>query len=234
MKIGVREVSAVITGDVVQSSAMDPPQRAALPELLRAFYGELQAKQPSSLLYPIDVFSGDSWQVYVPDPVPALAVAIYLRARLMERQDLRTRLALAIDEVEFLKPNSISESDGPAFKRSGRALSQMDRSVLFQLLIPEWLEHAAPIRLAAESIADLTDHLVLSWTRAQAQAIAHMLAHYPDEPRQKDVARAWRPRPISQPGVNKHLRNAGWDLLHRALVRYEALVQAMAETVEVS
>lgn len=224
------ELGAVITGDVVRSSELRQSERSALPDILREVYSELRSRHEATLPYQIDVFSGDSWQAYVRDPSRALAIALYLRARMKERLNVVNRVVLAVDRVDFLQPESVSESDGPAFRRSGRAVMSLEKTEHFRLLVPEELDTNGPIRLAADSIADLIDHLFLHWTRAQAQAVAHMLINYPDEHRQQDVADAWRPQPISQPAVNKHLRSAGWELVHRSVARYEALIRVILES----
>lgn len=226
---GVSALRAVLTGDVVGSTDLRSDARAELPSILKRTYEEVQQKRAQALPYPIDIFSGDSWQIYVAEPTAGMSVALYLRARLRERLNVDVRVALALDRIDFLNPEGVSESDGPAFRRSGRTLSELGKDELMRFVLPERLEGEAMARIAAEGIADLIDSVARGWTQQQAQAVAHMSAGYPEERRQQEVADAWRPEPISQPAVNKHLKSGGWEWIARALRRYEELTQTIVE-----
>ena len=218
---------AVVTGDVVASTALSRTDRAALPAFVRSAFGEIRQARNDALPVDVDVFGGDSWQAYTRQPDVGLTVALYLRARLRERFDVEVRAALSIDTIDFLQPASVSESDGRAFRRSGRALEQLDRNELFRLVLPEHLADVDVYAIAAEGIADAVDSIAQKWTPAQAQAVSHMLRGYPDEPRQQHVSEAWRPAPISQPAVNKNLKKAGWEWIARALGRYARLTEIL-------
>lgn len=219
--------AVVLTGDVVHSTDLSSADRAALPDLLKQGYAEVRATRPEALPHDVSIFGGDSWQIFVAEPGLGLLVAVYMRARVRERLNADARMVLALDRVDFLQPGNVSESDGPAFQRSGRALRSLERNVLLRYLVPEPLESAGAYRIAADGIADLVDYLAQQWTPAQAQALTHLLVEYPRERRQQEIGDAWRPAPISQPAVNKHLRGAGWDWIQRALTRYETLTATL-------
>ena len=215
----------VVTGDVVGSTALGRRLGPGLPALMKETYGEIRRLHPDALPFDIDVYGGDSWQIYVADPVQGMTVALFMRARLREELDAEVRAVVALDQVDFLEPDNVSESNGPAFQRSGRALTELGKTTLLRFVLPERDEAVDAYRVAADGIADLLDHVAQQWTPAQAQAVAHMIIGHPDEPRQQDVAARWRPDAITQPAVNKHLRNAGWEWIARALDRYRTLTR---------
>lgn len=221
------ELRAVITGDVVASTDLDEQGRIQLPSAIKRAYEEIRYQRERTLPYDVAVFSGDSWQIYAEDPSVGLLAAIYLRARLREELEVEVRSVLAIDTVDFVTQEAISESDGPAFRRSGRALSELSKDDHFQLVLPPTVEPDPALALASDGISDLVDLVARGWTPSQAQSVAQMLLRYPDEVRQQQIAEQWRPYAISQPAVNKHLRNGGWQWILRALDRYDRLVHIL-------
>src|SRR5690606_2240437 len=109
--------------------------RAQLPDVLRTTYRGLQEYLRSTILYPIDLFGGDSWQMYLAQPEQALAAAIHFRATLFADTGITTRLAIAVDTIDFLNAEKLSESDGAAFRRSGRTLEEL-RSTETAIVLP--------------------------------------------------------------------------------------------------
>lgn len=219
-------IRAVVSGDVVASTALSAADRARLPLVLHDVYEELRSRRSEALPYELAVYGGDSWQAYVAEPPAALVLALYMRARLRETLGIEVRVAIAIDRVDFVRPESISESDGPAFRNSGRTLTQLDRDDLFRIVLPED-EDDRSLRLAMEGVADLADVVARGWSPAQAQAVSHLLAYFPEDRRQRDVADAWRPEPISQSAVNQHLQSAGWRWIAKALDRFDTLAHIL-------
>lgn len=219
---------AVLTGDLVRSQEQ-PTDAEALSTQIRAAFRRARHRFGDALPYPVDVFRGDSWQVYVPDPMFALEVAVLFRAALRVEASLDTRIALAIDRVGTVNERSVSESSGPVFRRSGRALDAMTDERRLRCLLPE--SAPPPYAIAADALADLADLLATQWTDAQAQAIALRLERTTDDrpPSQTDIASHWQPAPISQQAVSKHLRQAHGALLDTTLRRYGRLVERLAD-----
>jgi hypothetical protein len=218
---------AVLTGDIVGSSDLTTEERSRLPDVLRAAHRAVQERLQANILYPIDLFGGDSWQMYLPRPEQALAVATHFRADLFAETGITTRIALAIDTIDFLNTEKLSESDGAAFRRSGRLLREL-RHTETAVVLPEADEPLTPI--AGDLIARIVDHLAGSWTRAQAQAIAHstggLLAGEPLS--QSRIGEAWTPKPISQQAVARHLQSAGWDILEATLRDFARVIQSIS------
>ncbi len=59
---------AVITGDIVRSSALSPAERRRLLKVIDAGSRQLRRILTASVPLDIDVFRGDSWQMLVTDP----------------------------------------------------------------------------------------------------------------------------------------------------------------------
>lgn len=220
---GPTSLCAVLTGDLVRSQEQ---QTGAEPSTqIRTAFQHAQRRFGEMLPYPIDVFRGDSWQVYVADPASALEIALLMRAALQMEASLDTRIAIAVDRVDTVEQNSVSESSGPAFRRSGQALDALQKDQQMRCLLPEAADDVA--QLAADALCDLADHLATHWTEAQAQAIALRLMLTTDKgpPSQSKVAQHWQPEPITQQAVSKHLRQAAWTHLDATLNRFEQLAR---------
>lgn len=205
---------AVLTGDIVGSSKLEPTVLKAVMQRLResavlfgqVFDGSVRGK--------LDVYSGDGWQLLVPDWRRSLRAGLYLRAVLKSEEMFKTdtRVAIAwgpVDEAD-VNPARISESTGPAFTRSGRALAEMKRHDRLALDIgsTDW-----PGKLLGTSVK-LIDELASGWTPRQAIVLAAALI---DES-QGDIAERLG---VSQPTVNRLLRRAGWQGMDRFLICLE-------------
>lgn len=215
---------AVATGDIIASSELSPEERRQLPDVLHREYGAIQQRAPEALPYELTITGGDGWQCYVDDPSTALAHILHLWTRL-HTHGLRSRVALVVDTIDFISENGLNESDGAAFRRSGRLLSDLeadDRWFACRLPDPASTLH----QLAAESLSELTDHLLQTWTEAQAQAVAGMLAGVGSEQSvtQTEIAEHWEPEPVTRQTVNRHLKRAHWHRLERTLHRFEQLI----------
>ncbi len=220
-------LKSVITGDIVASTDLSGSQRQELPDHIRKAYRRSGELFPEALPYDIDIFRGDSIQIYVEDPTVALPIAVQFRACMKFTAGVETRMALATDTVEFLKVTNISESDGKVFRRSGRALNELEDDHLICL---------APVdvddqyQLSLDVIAVLIDHLATGWTQAQAQAIALMIEslYQENEAHQKYVREMWSPMTISQQAVSKHLQSAAWKLVEKSFDWYRDTIGRIA------
>ena len=219
---------AVATGDMVNSSQLPQPVRAALPDTLRDAYAEATEGLPPEAVSELALVSGDGWQCLFHTPEQALGRVLQLAAQL-QAEGLATRMALALGTVDRLRTD-LNASDGPALRRSGRGLQQLRADQRFDLLLPDDVPVATTV--AAGAIAELCDAWIQAWTPAQAQAMAGVLRGWDGAPvrTQADVAEAWTPEPITRQTVNRHLHRAGWPRLERTLHRFSALVAALRST----
>lgn len=209
-------ICGVITGDIVGSSALRADDRPRLLDLMKSAGHEVQGHFGDSIPYPVDIFSGDSWQILVRKPALTLRAALLYRAliRADETIDrLDTRFMVAVGPIDSLAMERVSEGNGWAFRASGRGLSALDRSVRMGFrgedagTWPPW-----------DAVARLIDAIVVrQWTPARSRAVAGALCDWT----QAEIASRWHP-PIRQASVSIHLRGAAWHAIEHALRCFEA------------
>lgn len=222
------DLHAVATGDIVESSELSSVQRRRLPERLRTAYATAQKHAPDALPYDLAIMGGDGWQCYVDDPSQALARLLHFWT-LLRADGFCSRFALAVDTIDFITNGNLNESDGAAFRRSGRALQTLSDERWADCVLPE--SDVPVCALAAEGLIELIDHLMHQWTEAQVQAVAGMLKGVGTEisVTQASIAEQWVPEPITRQTVNRHLQRAHWSRLERTLSRFEHLVCTCVE-----
>lgn len=217
---------AVVTGDTVESSALAPEARRALPDTFHDAYAAVRDTAPDVLPYEMAITGGDGWQWYVDEPADALARVLHFWT-LLYSSGVVSRMALVIDTVDFISEDDLNESDGPAFRRSGRLLSDLSEGQRFACAVQD---QATPAhQVAIQSIAELLDLFLQQWTEAQAQAIAGILPTVGTniEVTQQEIAEHWSPEPITRQTVNRHLKRAYWDRVQRTLDRFTRLVESL-------
>lgn len=211
---------AVLTGDIVDSNTASA---SLIAEALHDTYQRVQAVYENALPYPLSVFRGDSWQMVIPDPAHALSVSVLFRAALRTELQRDTRIACAIDTVDALDSDHITESTGAAFTRSGTALDALEAPYRMQWRLPK--AALPPVQIAAAALADLADHIIIHWTDAQAQAVSLRLSTWlrNGDTSQRALAEQWHPAPITQQAFSKHLQHAHWPRVRDALHQYRTL-----------
>jgi hypothetical protein len=160
------------------------------------------------------VFSGDSWQILLDEPMLALRVALFFRASLRAQSpQLDSRLAIGIGHVTFVPHGDVAKGDGEAFRLSGRLLSVLgDRRMGLAVESADSDKY-----LGWESAVQLLDVLATSaWTASRARAISGALRGWP----QDRIRRLWRPV-VSQAAVSKHLSAAHWGVIKDVLGQFE-------------
>lgn len=227
-----KKLVAVITGDIAGSTAVR--NRALLNKALKEAFAAL-AKKDFGLVRPFEIYRGDSFQGIV-DPTQALRAALAVRARLRQwdapgpkaapkrasGQVSRNiplaslpdaRVAIGIGTVAF-RSAKVIESDGEAFRTSGRELDALTRVGGRLAIATPWNE----VDKEFAAMAKLLDALVSNWSSASAQA---MFLHIAQGSTQTEIAKKLG---VSQPAVHKRLANAGLDAVHAALHRYAELM----------
>lgn len=119
-------MKGVITADVVGSTQIKTEDRGTLPALIHELIGEIAQCRPELKLQ-VDIFRGDSFQVWVEKPECAPLVALLLRAGLRMS-------ALRAGEQQL--DARISQSDGEAFVLSGRGFDQLGKQQRLMVQTP--------------------------------------------------------------------------------------------------
>ena len=215
---------AVLTGDVVDSSRLTGDARTRLLEVLKGLTPVVRELAPGAVPLPIDVYGGDSWQLVLTRPSSALRIALLVRATLLAEVDpegtdpVDTRIVIARGGADFLSTERVSESEGEAFRLSGRTLADLSgRRMAF---VVAGRSHLSDWDVAVR----LLDTLVQDWTAKQARTMVGALQGW----RQDEIAALWSPR-IAQPSVAGHLRAARWDAVDAAVRAFETRLRALEE-----
>lgn len=225
MSASLDGLTAVITGDVVGSTAPEAPERSTL---LRALNGLTEVLRETfgaeTVPRPVDVYGGDTWQVLLTRPSCALRAALLVRSTLRGHVEvdaytpIDTRLFVARGSVDTLSEGRLSESDGEAFRVSGRGLQHLgDRRMAFgnttRSHLGDW-----------DVVFRLLDAIASEWTPRQSRTVSGALRGW----RQERIAGLWSP-PVSQPTVAGHLRAAHWDAIESAVVAFEERLGALED-----
>lgn len=215
---------AVVTGDVRKSTELPDEQRRNLAETLREAFGSVSE---TFALRETPLFSmsrGDSWQFYLPQWEMSLEFLLSFLATLAkQRPSIRSRASLAVDTIDFLSDRDIGESDGKAFRRSGRGLEELGDDMYFNIQVPRRLDNV--FHLCSESFAEVIDLALHDWTAKQARAVAGMLEverrrQMGEDATQKSIAQSWKPDPVTAQTVQKHLKRGHWYRIGRELERF--------------
>ncbi len=197
---------AVLTGDVVGSSKLDPMSRRALPDALKKASAAARSVFKRTIPLEADIFRGDSWQVVVADSHLGLRVALFFRAYLRGHwldAGLDTRIAIGIGAISFLPKQRVSQGDGPAFRASGELLESMPKARRLRLSIED-RERLAGV----DAVVALVDALMNRWTQRQALAVVGALKGQ----KQEEIAKSWAP-PVKQQVIARHLQQANWEVI---------------------
>ena len=177
------EIYAVLTGDLVKSSELSAEELDEVRSSFLSAADEARKWKRGLIKGKPEFFRGDAWQMVVADPAWALRVGLFLRATTIGFHKVDTRLVIAMGTVEKINTRRISLSTGEAFKRSGEGLDGLGKKTHMAILLPPesgffagWMN----------VVAKLTDSLVKSWTKRQAEIVR--LALLPEGLTQQEIA----------------------------------------------
>jgi hypothetical protein len=216
--------AAVLTGDVIASTSLHA--RSELPRILGEAFAAL-AEVPEMLVLPFEIYRGDSFQGVVRSEKALLAAAI-VRARLRAFRgegpdadvELDARIAIGIGKIEHAL-DRVVESDGEAFRRSGRALDEMASANDGRRMRID--AGIADDGSGADLAAQLLDGIASRWTQPAAEAVYLSLS----DSEMTQAAMAER-LSVSQPAISQRLKSARLGELKPILALYERSVAALA------
>ncbi|MCV6594587.1 MAG: hypothetical protein OIF48_16680 [Silicimonas sp.] len=205
---------AVITGDLVKSSAMGLDATDAAMAVLARAAREMKGWPIGPLTALGDLkftrHRGDGWQVHLEAGAFGLRAAVTLFSRLAAFPDLpQTRLALGLGAVERVPGRDLSEAHGAAFEISGRALADMQRGERFVM-------RGAGVSPVIAAFSELLHDRMRDWSQQQAEAVSRVIEI--DFPYQTEVAATLG---ITPQALSARLKGAGWSSLSRVLGAWE-------------
>ncbi|MDF1853853.1 hypothetical protein [Pseudooceanicola sp.] len=204
-------ISAVLTGDLIESSNAEPDAVERAMRILSATADSIAGWQGPPTDTRFTRFRGDGWQMMLSaNPELALRAAIVLQASLRAAGPTPgTRIAIGLGHVDHFGSKDLSDARGTAFERSGQTLDSMGRTRRLTLAAPG----LSPL---ADIIFDLIDERMTRWTPEQAEAAALYLL--PDNPTLAAIA---GPLAISPQAVSYRLGGAGGARLRKSLSDWE-------------
>ncbi|MBD8388228.1 hypothetical protein [Dysgonomonas sp. BGC7] len=205
----------VITGDIVHSTRIsDLGLRTQLTDSIKLAVEEISATVTHTTA---EIYRGDSIQIIVSDATKALRVAVLLRTALRKNSPKGAkwdaRLSVGVGQSGYTAGN-IAESDGEAFRYSGREFDELGKTRRLILKTP-WDDVDNEFRVSTP----FADHLLSGWTISQAEVIYPYLM---TKITQKELALELNKSPQL---VNKLLNTARCDLMEIYLERYEYLIR---------
>lgn len=210
MKIG-----AIITGDIIDSTRLTSAERNAMLADLQSLPVLLASIEKTGF----EIFRGDSFQIGVAEAAKSLQAALIIRAFLRSRKiesdnrQLDARLAIGIGNLDY-QSDSLSTSDGEAYRLSGRLLDKMEKSRL---------EIATPWQTVNEELKITTafaDEIVSSWTISQSKIALMSLS---TDLTHSEIAQKLG---VSRQMVDKSLRASREELIATYNKRFETLIAA--------
>lgn len=149
---------AILTGDLVRSSAVEASR---YPALLQALQQCLQQFCPPGIAPPV-LFRGDGFQLATL-PSQAFMAALQTRLTLLSLQS-DARLAIAVAPAEQLRAD-LNQSTGQAFTLSGQLLDQLQEQRW------DWLDPQQPLTTAEQLLLQLVSVQLQQLTARQAAVL---------------------------------------------------------------
>lgn len=209
------EVYAILTGDIVGSSKLTTTQRKKLLGILKKTSQELRRMYKNIVPFKIDIFRGDSWQLFVADPKFSLRIALLFRSTLKGKMDIRgfdSKIFIGVGTIDSLPGERVSLGHGEAFILSGRGLENLRKNRM-GIDYPAFDKNDY-----LKVIIELVDVFASNWTVKQSIAIRGALKDWS----QQRIAESWEGDELTQQAVQKHLVSSHWSAIESVLNKIEA------------
>ena len=205
-------IHAVLTGDIVNSTLLEPLQEKKLLKLLQHILSD----------HKHEFFRGDSFQAYVKESPLALKIALQCRTAAIGLQPEQSpaisdvRISIGIGQVES-PVRTLATAKGEAFLLSGRALDGMDKTEGRLIIITEnkLANHALSV------MSDYINSIYKQMTPKQAEVIFELLKGYS----QLHVAEKLN---RSKSTISQHVTAGRWDEIENILKKYQDIVQQLS------
>jgi len=208
---------AVIAGELAPGSRVSDAQFSKIPDLIRASFQAVNRLMPETGKLKYEIIRMDEFLGFSEYPVHSLRPVIMLFSafRFLSFRELKERLEIrvcqGIGPVEFAQEH-LRESDGTAFRTATDGLGKMKRNQRLVILTT-----GDPMNEEFALTCNFMDILIRSWSDEQAEAMFLNLTG-------KNQMEISQMLGISQPAVNRRLKAAHSDTIHRFIERFEKLL----------
>ncbi len=204
---------AIITGDIVDSTKLNLAERDIMIRALQAIPEILSPFDRVSM----EIFRGDSFQIQIHRAAIAAKAAITIRSwlrsqiELSGKDPLDARLAIGIGGKDY-ESESLSTSDGEAFRLSGRLLDKMQKARL--AVATPWPSVNEELGLSTAFV----DDIISSWSQNQSKI---MLLRLQTDKSHLEMSQILE---ISRQMVDKSLKSSKEDLIESYIERFEKII----------
>jgi len=200
------KIKSVISGDIINSSSLNAKSKESLIVLLK----KIAPKE-------VEIYKGDSFQFIVTNPENSFKEALCLKLALNTYQKDKplsywdTRIAIGIGPIENLG-KKLAESDGTAFRLSGRLLSDLNKQN--QIAIKTIDEN---FNKEIETEMAFVNHIIAEMTFAQKEVVLDAIKGNTQDEISKKIG-------INQSTVNRHLKAGNWQLIKLFDQRFREII----------
>ena len=199
---------AIITGDIINSEDHKTSEWIDILKKQLSKWGET----PSDW----EIYRGDEFQLNT-TPKNALRAAIQIKVAIKSIKDLDVRMSIGVGSESF-KGSSVSESNGTAYKRSGRAFENLKEEKLNLAIATGNKKEDETLNLMVKLALDFMDE----WTSVSAEIVT--IALNDSNLSQQEIAQQLS---IQQSAVSQRQKRARLDLVFELLAYYPQTVKRM-------
>lgn len=219
------QIQGVITGDIIDSTQIEINMRAELLSVIKDTVADIGKYINSKV--EVEIYRGDSFQILISNPIEALRVAILVRLGIQYRtpqieknrskNKWDARISLGIGDITF-HSNSIVESDGEAYRNSGREFDQLGKNDRFAIRTP-WEELNEELKVSSK----FADIMINGWNNSQIEVNYHYLL---EQISQKELARKIF---LSPQALSKRIIGSKVEAIELFIQRYERIIKKKIE-----
>lgn len=211
---------AVATGELAPGTRVSDAKFSKIPDLIRASFQAVNRLVPNEGKLKYEIIRMDEFLTLSEHPAHSMRSLIMLFSafRFLSYKELSERLDLKICEgigpIEYAQDH-LRESDGTAFRSSNSGMAKMKRNQRLSIITPD--------KALNEEFAlscSFMDILIHDWSDDQAEAMFLNLTG-------KNQMEISQKLGISQPAVNRRLKAAHCENIHKFIKRYEYLLKKL-------
>ena len=209
---------AVIAGELAPGARVSDEQFSKIPDLIRASFQAVNRMVPKEGKLKYEIIRMDEFLALSESPLHSMRSVIMLFSafRFLSHKELAERLELKICEgigpVEFAQDH-LRESDGTAFRNATTGIGKMKRNQRLYIVSPD-----NSLNAEFDVTCSFMDIMIHDWSDEQAEAMFLNLTG-------KNQMKISQMLSISQPAVNRRLKAAHFDTIHKFINRFEHLLK---------
>jgi hypothetical protein len=210
---------AVVAGELAPGARVSDEKYSRIPDLIRASFQAVNRLVPETGKLKYEIIRMDEFLALSESPTHAMKSVIMLFSafRFLAYKELSERLELkvcaGIGPVEYAQEH-LRESDGTAFRSATSGLGKMKRNMRLSIITPEKSLNAEFVLTCS-----FMDIMIHDWSDEQAEAMFLNLTG-------KNQMEISQMLGISQPAVNRRLKAAHFDTIHKFINRFEYLIKS--------